>query len=862
MHHADSTGDSPGSRKMAHSSVFSNRRGSNTGSSGSLSNTANANINANVIPTDDNQSSLLSQHTGPAGCSSPGPHHPPHSLNVQSQSLQSAGAQVKKKSGFQITSVLPAQVSASANNSIADDTESYDDMDESHTEDLSSSDILDVSVSRATDHGVPERSSSEETLNSLHGVDTPGVVSPNEPVLHHQLQQGAQQGYMVNGSVHHQGHHQHQHHGHHQEAPHPMAAPAPVATQSGGLHIVQGGVGATPVVPSSGLGSGQIVRPIPVRPVPLEGAAAGMVGQPPATTKGPVSIGQGGALGIVGGGVIPGAGGTGGAQPVPAAVPATSQPAPGNTSAHSQASASASTAATTATATGSTATSTASRFRVVKLDSNSEPYRKGRWTCTEFYEKEPPPSSAPPTSTAESAAAANAANAANAVAVSAAAAAAAATVVPPQSAPESDSTTSGSSSIGSTLGETGIMPGQPVYSHIPAQQQQQAPHPGAQQPMHQEAGMVPTMHPATMPPAGLQTMAHGVGVPATEGQSAPAMRPLQPMTYHVETQPAQGQMGYPATQQPNAGIAHPGVQGQDFAQHQTTGQAHPMAPMPVGAMPGMGAPGGAAGMPGHPTGGQAAVPQAAQTRPLAPQTQPPGGQPQPLQHLAQLLPDPQPPQHAGALPTPAASVAAAMSGQSVPAMPHPTLGLAHPGAALLAGGMGLALAHQGQMPHGGGAYAGSSLLTASQLEDAQRLLFQQSLPRMAAGMEGTIGMDTGALAAAAGAEEDSSSGASVVAIDNKIEQAMDLVKSHLMYAVREEVEVLKEQIKELVERNSQLEQENNLLKNLASPEQLAQFQAQVQTGSPTLVTQPGVLGGPQAPAQSLPPPNQGTGPSA
>ncbi|XP_052461472.1 TSC22 domain family protein 1 isoform X4 [Carassius gibelio] len=80
--------------------------------------------------------------------------------------------------------------------------------------------------------------------------------------------------------------------------------------------------------------------------------------------------------------------------------------------------------------------------------------------------------------------------------------------------------------------------------------------------------------------------------------------------------------------------------------------------------------------------------------------------------------------------------------------------------------------------------------------------------------------------------DNSSSGASVVAIDNKIEQAMDLVKSHLMYAVREEVEVLKEQIKELIERNSQLEQENNLLKNLASPEQLAQFQAQVQNGSP------------------------------
>uniref|UniRef100_A0A8C2Q210 TSC22 domain family protein 1 n=1 Tax=Cyprinus carpio TaxID=7962 RepID=A0A8C2Q210_CYPCA len=91
------------------------------------------------------------------------------------------------------------------------------------------------------------------------------------------------------------------------------------------------------------------------------------------------------------------------------------------------------------------------------------------------------------------------------------------------------------------------------------------------------------------------------------------------------------------------------------------------------------------------------------------------------------------------------------------------------------------------------------------------------------------------LSSVLGAEslDNSSSGASVVAIDNKIEQAMDLVKSHLMYAVREEVEVLKEQIKELMERNSQLEQENTLLKNLSSPEQLTQFQAQVQTGSPT-----------------------------
>lgn len=111
--------------------------------------------------------------------------------------------------------------------------------------------------------------------------------------------------------------------------------------------------------------------------------------------------------------------------------------------------------------------------------------------------------------------------------------------------------------------------------------------------------------------------------------------------------------------------------------------------------------------------------------------------------------------------------------------------------------------------------------------------------------------------------DNSSSGASVVAIDNKIEQAMDLVKSHLMYAVREEVEVLKEQIKELIERNSQLEQENNLLKNLASPEQLAQFQAQVQSGSPPPGSSSSMQGAQPPPA--APPAQlsaQSSGPSA
>uniref|UniRef100_A0A8C5SPL8 Uncharacterized protein n=1 Tax=Laticauda laticaudata TaxID=8630 RepID=A0A8C5SPL8_LATLA len=55
---------------------------------------------------------------------------------------------------------------------------------------------------------------------------------------------------------------------------------------------------------------------------------------------------------------------------------------------------------------------------------------------------------------------------------------------------------------------------------------------------------------------------------------------------------------------------------------------------------------------------------------------------------------------------------------------------------------------------------------------------------------------------------------------------------HLMFAVREEVEVLREQIKELSERNAALEQENSLLRSLAGAEQGGHFQAQRHESKP------------------------------
>ncbi|POI19171.1 hypothetical protein CIB84_017085 [Bambusicola thoracicus] len=53
---------------------------------------------------------------------------------------------------------------------------------------------------------------------------------------------------------------------------------------------------------------------------------------------------------------------------------------------------------------------------------------------------------------------------------------------------------------------------------------------------------------------------------------------------------------------------------------------------------------------------------------------------------------------------------------------------------------------------------------------------------------------------------------------------MDLVKSHLLLAVREEVELLREQIKELSERRAALERENGALRAVATPQQLARLQ--------------------------------------
>jgi hypothetical protein len=79
-----------------------------------------------------------------------------------------------------------------------------------------------------------------------------------------------------------------------------------------------------------------------------------------------------------------------------------------------------------------------------------------------------------------------------------------------------------------------------------------------------------------------------------------------------------------------------------------------------------------------------------------------------------------------------------------------------------------------------------------------------------------------AMVASSSSTTDGSSGVgNVVAIDNKIEQAMDLVKTHLTFAVREEVEILRSTIADLEAKVANLDGENQILRAYAPPEVIA-----------------------------------------
>jgi len=93
------------------------------------------------------------------------------------------------------------------------------------------------------------------------------------------------------------------------------------------------------------------------------------------------------------------------------------------------------------------------------------------------------------------------------------------------------------------------------------------------------------------------------------------------------------------------------------------------------------------------------------------------------------------------------------------------------------------------------------------------------------------------------------SGAGQGSIDHRIEQAMDLVKSHLMTAVRSEVEELRDKIAKLEDTVGHLSRENEVLRANVNPEVLA-----------SLIGNRSILGGSLPPDPNnhpaLQPPNQ------
>ncbi|NXB97968.1 T22D2 protein, partial [Orthonyx spaldingii] len=728
----------------------------------------------------------------------------------------------KKKSCFQITSVTTAQVASS----ITEDTESLDDPDESRTEDVSS-EIFDVS--RATDYGpedVCERSSSEETLNNVGDAETPSTVSPN---------------LLLDGQL-------------------AVAAAGVAAAPNGGA------------VPKSSA-------------MPLPPAASGTA---------------------VGGGS--------GAQ---AALPSTGPSAPTAPGAMSQ----------------TAAAACSSRFRVIKLDHGTgEPYRRGRWTCMEYYDRDADGGGVlgrtgdciRHSSTFEQAAQERDSGlgaTGGSVVISAV----------PASAHGPDSIADSSLVAVSQLLQTEKMNQsslqQPNFV-IGQQQQPQQPVGGAvpqstAQPVFSGASgasqqmIVPQQPQPQVNPQGVsQAGPNGKGMAApnvTVGQSSIPV--AQQQANIPVTQPQQ--FAYSQSQIPPVHLLPTQPPGQaEYMQHMTIMQsqgaiqqaATSSAPstvassLPVGQVTGqnpspVGAPVmGVSAQPSEGVGQGSGLLQSGQAQASQPAIPQPG-----LGHtgVVQQKTVTQHPvggssQVSGMPGAPHAvvpgvqSVPAVVPGTSVPSvsttasvtMPNVPVTLvqsqltSHPSVSRSTGVV--QSQHVGHSMMQSAPNAPTSLPQANlgqfqaqaqslvgQIDDTRRKseplpqpplsLIAENKPPVKPPIPDTLAnplqlpasTPMNSLASSVfgisipvDGDEDSASGASVVAIDNKIEQAMDLVKSHLMYAVREEVEVLKEQIKELVERNSLLERENALLKSLSNNDQLSQLSSQQAAPSSTSQAQP------------------------
>ncbi|XP_060091211.1 TSC22 domain family protein 1 [Heteronotia binoei] len=799
---------------------------------------------------------------------------PPQSLSLAA--APGPGAQLKKKSGFQITSVTPAaQISAaslSSNNSIAEDTESYDDLDESHTEDLSSSEILDVSLSRATDLGEPERSSSEETLNNFHEAETPGALSPNQPRL-------------LNGAL-------------------PPPTPPNAAPRKLPPARPPWRAASAPGLPST---------------------AAGSSSSNPGPGQGGVGLGKGAPSGGPGNG--PGAL-SGGSSSSPAAAPSrfrvvkldsSSEPFKKGRWTCTEFYDKESLAAAAAAPDGGLAPHKA--LDALRQQQQAAAASEGG------SERESPSGSSVGSSslstlshyTESSLGSGEMAGAASSGAPDFAPALPASSL--PQSLSQSQLHQEASYPPAAPATLAGLLPAVslagpqqqqrggisamlPPYAQagppVPPQQLPYGVGQGPPVPVQVAPGHVQAANPNSLPgpdyiPQQQQMLqAPAVGGAGTPAPSAPASSGLPSGPAHLAMAPTP-----PVACIQAAGASVPMVNAAQQAAMPPVVQqslvANPMAPalMPQNAAPSQAMPSIPAGMiPPGSQAGASGLPQplviAAQPSLLPAQSQLQSGEALVPGMAGQQVPAVSPGPPVGAVPVsghcaanvppPPASLAPLKNVVPSSAMQNENLAQKLPQSSLTSTSINLPMPPNvpplNSAPFSAQSLAHSSVSRGGEARRSTDPLLvgiaQPLGPESGAGVPSALLDGASSMAASLfplkglpltaqlmDGEDDGSSGASVVAIDNKIEQAMDLVKSHLMYAVREEVEVLKEQIKELIEKNNQLEQENSLLKTLASPEQLAQLQAQLQTSSSPASSQPQGTGQPP-PQPALP----GSGPSA
>lgn len=700
----------------------------------------------------------------------------------------------KKRSCFQITSVTQAQVAAVGT---ADDTESLDDPDESRTEDVSS-EIYDMS--RADYEPACDRSSSEEALNNVVEPEAVSAMPPSS------VPHGSQLSALSSN-------------------------PSVDFRKVGVSGSSQGGQQVSGI----GLGTG----------LPLITQAGPMQQQQPAS-----AASAGPASGSV----------------------STSQPAAVTSSAPPPA---------------TSTVSCSSRFRVIKLDHGTgEPFRRGRWTCTEFYEKD---SESSVGRTGDSMRHANA------------------TLDPAADRDSGLGLTGGSVATSATHSSHGLgsmadasLSSSRVHSvEVQPPQQQQIHHQNYS--AHQQGVSGSTTHstfsnttsvPAQPAVGGLQPLAAQNLLPVE--QNGPPQFVIHIQKYPIMPPSAQP-TPYPPQQQQQLPVGqHLTSQSPGLMQNQTEYyQQHQPASLPPGLASGQSLQVSSQGqgpISVMPTAsGRASVPSQVGDVTLAGGGPAPAGQPAPavLQQqtvgmgaaadsmlvggstLKQQTVNPyasagQPQPHGHPLSSGVQNVPAIAVSSSVP----PTLPTAMPSASSAAkpnvttpslppgqiphskttaalGPQGLPGTGFGQVEVAGGRKSEGMINAQSPIVSVK----EPAKPFMPESLQLTTPTVNSifAIHIPVDGEEDSASGTNVVAIDNKIEQAMDLVKSHLMYAVREEVEVLKEQIKELYERNSVLERENAVLKSLANSEQLSQLSTQSASSSGTTASQQG-LSQPQQPA--------------